>query len=48
MTTDILLCIFAVSLYFSVLLLVTAFLMLDNFNLDVDPDTPYYMWDKED
>lgn len=47
MITDILLCIFAVSLYFSVLI-ITALLMLDNFNPDVDPEIFYYMWDKED
>lgn len=47
MITDILLCIFAVSLYLSVLI-ITALLMLDNFKPDVDSDTLYYMWDKED
>lgn len=47
MITDILLCILAVSLYLSVLI-ITALLMLDNFKLDVDPEIFYYMWDKED
>lgn len=47
MITDILLCIFAVWLYLSVLA-ITVTLLLDNFKPDIDPDNFYYMWDKED